>query len=54
MSVRSWGGPWPSDEHWWDPVLRRRRARIQVLLEDGRAYLLALEQGRWCLEGRYD
>lgn len=54
MRVIAWGGPWPADEHWWDPMSRRRRARIQVLLDNGEAYLLALEQGRWSLEGRYD
>ena len=52
--VMGWAGPWPADERWWDPVTARRRARLQVLLDDGTAHLLSLEQGRWCLEATYD
>lgn len=52
--VVRWAGPWPADERWWDPGSRRRRARLQVLLEDGRALLLALEHGRWGVEATYD
>ena len=52
--ILGWAGPWPADERWWDPVTARRRARLQVLLEDGTAHLLVLEQGRWCLEATYD
>src|SRR5690606_37858470 len=29
-AVLEWAGPWPLDERWWDPVRRRRRARLQV------------------------
>ena len=54
VAVCSFGGPWPIDEHWWEPRRRRRRARIEVLLEDGQALLLSLEQGRWQVEGRWD
>ena len=53
-AVVAWSGPWPADEHWWEAARHRRRARIQVLLEDGRALLLSLEQGAWQLEGQYD
>lgn len=52
--VTGWAGPWPYDERWWDPVAHRRRARMQVLLEDGSAYLLFLEGGRWAVEASYD
>ncbi len=52
--VRAWAGPWPADERWWDPLNRRRRARLQVVLDDGSAHLLMIEQGVWYLEATYD
>ncbi len=53
--VTRWAGPWPVDERWWEGApRRRRRARIQVLTAEGGAYLLAVERGRWVLEGTYD
>ncbi len=54
FEITGWAGPWPADERWWDPAAARRRARLQVLLEDGTAHLVVLEQGRWCLEATYD
>ncbi len=54
VGILGWAGPWPADERWWDPAAARRRARLQVLLDDGTAHLLVLEQGRWCLEATYD
>src|SRR5205085_5223910 len=36
--ITGWAGPWPADERWWDPEARRRRARLQVQLADGRAH----------------
>ena len=54
VQITGWSGPWLADERWWDPAAARRRARLQVLLEDGTAHLLVLEQGRWCLEATYD
>ena len=54
VGIMGWAGPWPADERWWDPAAARRRARLQVLLDDGTAHLLVLEQGRWCLEATYD
>jgi protein ImuB len=53
-NVVGWAGPWPADERWWDPIGHRRRARLQLLLEDGTAHLLVLEGGRWGLEATYD
>jgi len=59
-SVRSWAGPWCSDERWWDATAHRRRARIQVVLDDGgdhlsgTGHLLVLEAGTWWLEATYD
>lgn len=52
--VVAWAGPWPLLEHWWDPRHRRRMARLQVVLGDGRAHLLAVEQRQWSLMGSYD
>ena len=47
-------GPWPVDERWWAPARRRRRARFQVGLADGRALLLSLAAGHWAVEAIYD
>ena len=49
-----WAGPWPVDERWWDPPAHRRRARFQVVDDDGEAHLLAVEGGRWWVEATYD
>jgi protein ImuB len=55
LEVWAWAGPFPVDERWWEgPSRRRRRARLQVVLVGGAAYLLVLERGRWSIEGCYD
>jgi protein ImuB len=54
IEVAAWAGPWPADERWWDPAAHRRRARLQVVLADGCAHLLALEAGCWGVEASYD
>ncbi|MEU5990477.1 DNA polymerase Y family protein [Spirillospora sp. NPDC047418] len=53
-AVTGWTGPWPADERWWDADAARRRARFQVTTDDGAAYLLAVEGGRWHVEAVYD
>jgi protein ImuB len=53
-AVVGWAGPWPVEERWWDPNGHRRRARLQLLLEDGSAHLLVLESGCWGIEATYD
>jgi protein ImuB len=53
QKVQGWAGPWPLEERWWDAG-GRRRARFQVLLDDGRAHVVSLESGRWWLEASYD
>lgn len=53
-TVRSWAGPWPVEERWWDPPNRRRSARLQLVLDDGSAWLAVLEGGRWWIAGHYD
>jgi hypothetical protein len=39
-------------ERWWS--VSRRRAHLQVLLDDGLAVLLRAERSRWWLSGIYD
>ncbi|MCP3990342.1 MAG: DNA polymerase Y family protein [Actinomycetia bacterium] len=53
-SIVAWAGPWPADQRWWDPLTHRRRARFQVVLEDGSAHLVALEHQQWVIEATYD
>lgn len=53
VGVSAWAGPWPADERWWDPLHQRRRARLQVVLDDGSAHLLMVEQQAWYLEASY-
>jgi hypothetical protein len=50
--VAAWAGPWPVTERWW--AVRRRRARMQVVTEEGVARLLCSERGRWWVEALYD
>jgi protein ImuB len=54
QDVVAWAGPWPVDERWWDDETHRRRARVQVSLDDGTAHLLSLESGDWMVEATYD
>jgi protein ImuB len=53
VALRSWAGPWPLEEHWWDGG-GRRRARLQVCTADGCAYLVVRESGAWWVEATYD
>jgi protein ImuB len=54
VTIAGWAGPWPVDERWWAPAEARRRARFQVVLDDGRALLLSLASGHWAIEAIYD
>jgi protein ImuB len=54
LAVTAWAGPWPIAERWWDPRAARRRARFQLVTEDGAAWLVAVQNGRWLIEARYD
>ncbi len=51
--VQEWAGPWPVEERWWDVMTHRRRARMQVVFDDGSAHLLVIEDGSWWLEATY-
>ncbi len=44
---------WPVDTGWWDPEVRQYRVRLQVLADDGSAFLVCKEEGRWRLLGEY-
>ena len=50
--VTAWAGPWPVTERWWS--VRRRRARAQVVTDDGVARLLCAERAQWWVEALYD
>mgnify|MGYP005692938629 CR=1 FL=1 len=52
--IVGWAGPWPVDERWWDTDEHRRRARFQILTDDGEARLLTLEQRRWWITAIWD
>jgi protein ImuB len=59
FEVLAHAGPWPVEERWWDPLRRRRVARVQVLVREDRAgtervLLLVREEGKWALLARYD
>jgi len=51
--VTGWAGPWPLSERWRDQAAARRRARFQLLTDDGRAWLAVVQDGRWLVEARY-
>ncbi|GHG58480.1 DNA polymerase [Sinomonas cellulolyticus] len=53
-AVRSWAGPWPLRERWWDAAESRRAERFQILDGEGQAWLLLGEGGGWWAEARYD
>jgi protein ImuB len=53
LPITGWAGPWPLSERWWDPAAARRRARFQLLTGDGRAWLAAVQDGRWLIEAGY-
>ncbi|PRY30101.1 protein ImuB [Pseudosporangium ferrugineum] len=53
-AITGWAGPWPVDERWWAPGEGRRRARFQVAVAGGQAFLLSLASGHWAVEAIYD
>ncbi len=53
MAVTGWAGPWPADERWWDPLTHRRRARMQLMCDDGSAHLVSIEHQTWWHEASY-
>ena len=59
FAIATWAGPWPVEERWWDPMRRRRLARLQVVVGaehtggDDTVYLLSAEQREWSLVALY-
>jgi protein ImuB len=53
-AVRSWAGPWPILQRWWDAAQSFRADRFQILDDDGDAWLLLGSDGSWWAEARYD
>ncbi|CAM5631610.1 DNA polymerase Y family protein [Streptomyces griseus] len=51
--VNGWAGPWPVLEQWWTRDSGRRIARMQVTTDDGHAWLLLVDRGRWWVEAHY-
>jgi protein ImuB len=54
LEIVGWAGPWPLSERWWDPDHARRKARFQAVTEDGRAWLLCVQDGSWQAEAVYE
>ncbi len=54
VGVRSWAGPWPVEERWWDPGRHRRVARFQIVTVDGEAHLVIAEHRRWWVAAAYE
>ena len=52
-TVVSWAGPWLLDERWWDQERFRRRARFQLVDDEGNALLAYIQKGHWWLAGTY-
>ncbi len=52
--IDAWAGPWPMEDRWWDRANQRRRARFQIVLDDGTAHLFVVEHQQWWLEASYD
>lgn len=53
-TITAWAGPWPVEEHWWEPARHRRLARFQMVTDDGRAHLVIAEHRRWWIGATYD
>ena len=51
-TISAWAGPWPLEERWWDHG-GRRRARLQVQLDNGDAHVISREKGCWWVEASY-
>ena len=54
LAITSWAGPWPVTERWWCPDSASRKARFQLVTEDGGAWLATVQGGRWLIEASYE
>ncbi len=53
-AVTAWAGPWAQDVRWWDRSTRVRRVAWQVVVDEGIACLVQVEQGRASVAAVYD
>ena len=53
-AITGWAGPWPVDERWWEPASHQRRARFQIVTDDGTARMVSLSGGRWTIDAVFD
>jgi protein ImuB len=57
-AITAWAGPWPVSERWWDAKAALVAHRIQVVDDQGVAWLLVLTaragSASWAAEARYD
>lgn len=51
--VQAWAGPWPIHERRWAAAEAKHGHRLQIVDEQGRAWLVFCASGRWWAEGRY-
>jgi len=64
QEITAWAGPWPIDQHWWEPNRHRRLAQFQMLTGDAgdgardgdgdQGYLVIAEHRRWWVSACYD
>jgi len=54
VAVTAWAGPWPAQERWWASTEAVNLVRLQVVLADHRALLMAQTAGGWSMEAVYD
>lgn len=54
-AVQAWSAPWPLRQHWWGEAdsPAGELHRLQVVLADGNAWLLAHTRDGWYAEGKY-
>jgi len=52
--VKSWAGPWLTNEQWWDPQQHHACARFQLITEQSQAFLCLVRRNRWWIEATYD
>lgn len=53
-AIAQWSNPWLIDERWWDSASHVRQADLQLVTDDGTAWLATHQRGQWALTARYD
>ncbi len=54
LRVVGWAGPWLIDECWWDTTRHQRRARFQIVTDDGAAHMVSLLNNEWAIDASYE